>query len=50
MKWTFCFSKFMHLEIIYCNVVLYPERTPRTRFNMKNEPITIRGTKYIPLK
>jgi hypothetical protein len=28
----------------------HPLRTPRTRFNMKNEPRTINGTKYIQLK
>lgn len=27
----------------------YPLRTPRTKLSIKNEPITIRGTKYIQL-
>lgn len=30
-------------------VSTYPLRTPRTRLSMKNEPNTIRGTKYIQL-
>lgn len=25
----------------------YPDRTPRTRFKTKNEPIMMRGMKYI---
>lgn len=29
--------------------VTYPLRTPRTRFNMKKDPSTIRGTKYTQL-
>lgn len=27
----------------------YPLRTPRTKLSIKNEPITIRGTKYTQL-
>lgn len=27
----------------------YPLKTPRTKLSIKNEPITIRGTKYIQL-
>lgn len=28
----------------------YPLRTPRTKLSMKNDPITMRGTKYTKLK
>jgi hypothetical protein len=36
------------LDIQCCNKT-YPLRTPRTRLSMKNEPKTMRGTKYIQL-